>query len=223
MRIKDKPINERPREKLLELGKESLTNSELLSIIIKTGLKEENVETISLNLLNKYKLEDLIDIELEELTSIKGIGKVKAIELLSCIELGKRIYLKQSKKLTKLSTPKEIYEYVKYLFIDKNQEIFYCLYFNNKQELINKKLLFIGTINQSITHPREIFKEAYKLSASTIICIHNHPSNDTTPSNADILFTNSLVEIGKIQGIPIIDHIIVGKDNYYGFLENNKL
>ena len=223
MRIKDKPINERPREKLLELGKESLTDSELLSIIIKTGLKEENVETISLNLLNKYKLEDLIDIELEELTSIKGIGKVKAIELLSCIELGKRIYLKQSKKLTKLSTPKEIYEYVKYLFIDKNQEIFYCLYFNNKQELINKKLLFIGTINQSITHPREVFKEAYKLSASTIICIHNHPSNDTTPSNADILFTNSLVEIGKIQGIPIIDHIIVGKDNYYSFLENNKL
>ena len=223
MRIKDKPLNERPREKLIELGKENLTNSELLSIILKTGLKGENVENISLKLLNKYNIEDLKNISLEELISIKGIGKVKGIELLSCIELGKRIYLKENKKLTKLSTPKDIYNNVKYLFIDKNQEYFYCLYFNNKQELINKKLLFIGTINQSITHPREIFKEAYKLSASTIICIHNHPSNDTTPSKADIEFTKNLVKIGRIQGIPVIDHIIIGSNNYYSFLEHNNL
>jgi len=223
MRIKDKPLNERPREKLLELGKENLTNSELLSILLKTGLKGENVENISLKLLNKYNIEELKDISLEELISIKGIGKVKAIELIASIELGKRIYLKENKKLNKLSTPKDIYEYVKYLFVDKKQEYFYCLYFNNKQELINKKLLFIGTINQSITHPREIFKEAYKLSASTIICIHNHPSNDTTPSKEDIRFTKSLVEIGKIQGIPIIDHIIIGNNNYYSFLEQNKI
>ena len=223
MRIKDKPLNERPREKLIELGKENLTNSELLSIILKTGLKGENVENISLKLLNKYNIEDLKNISLEELISIKGIGKVKGIELLSCIELGKRIYLKENKKLTKLSTPKDIFNNVKYLFIDKNQEYFYCLYFNNKQELINKKLLFIGTINQSITHPREIFKEAYKLSASTIICIHNHPSNDTTPSKADIEFTKNLVKIGRIQGIPVIDHIIIGSNNYYSFLEHNNL
>ena len=223
MRIKDKPLNERPREKLLEVGKENLTNSELLSIIIKTGLKGENVENIAIKLLNKYNLYELKDISLEELISIKGIGKIKAIELLSCVKLEKIIYLKDNKKLTKLSTPKDIFYYVKYLFIDKNQEYFYCLYFNNKQELINKKLLFIGTINQSITHPREIFKEAYKLSASTIICIHNHPSNDTNPSKADIEFTKNLVKIGKIQGIPIIDHIIVGNDNYYSFLEHNNL
>ena len=223
MRIKDKPLNERPREKLLELGKENLTNSELLSIILKTGLKGENVENIAIKLLNKYNLYELKDISLEELISIKGIGKIKAIELLSCIELGKRLYLKDNKKLTKLSTPKDIFNYVKYLFIDKNQEYFYCLYFNNKQELINKKLLFIGTINQSITHPREVFKEAYKLSASTIICIHNHPSNDTTPSKADIEFTKNLVKIGRIQGIPVIDHIIIGNNNYYSFLEHNNL
>ena len=223
MRIKDKPLNERPREKLIELGKENLTNSELLSIILKTGLKGENVENISLKLLNKYNIEELKNISLEELINIKGIGKVKGIELLSCIELGKRIYLKENKKLTKLSTPKDIFNNVKYLFIDKNQEYFYCLYFNNKQELINKKLLFIGTINQSITHPREVFKEAYKLSASTIICIHNHPSNDTTPSKSDIEFTKNLVKIGRIQGIPVIDHIIIGSNNYYSFLEHNNL
>ena len=223
MKLKEKPLKERPREKLLYLGKENLSDSDIISIILKTGLKGENVENISLNLIKKYSLEDLKEIELQELTSIKGIGKVKAIELLACIELGKRIYLKENIKLTKLSTPKDIFNYIKYLFIDKKQEYFYCLYFNNKQELINKKLLFIGTINQSITHPREVFKEAYKLSASTIICIHNHPSNDITPSKADLEFTKTLVEVGKIQGIPIIDHIIVGKNNYYSFLEHNIL
>ena len=223
MRIKDKPLNERPREKLLEVGKENLTNSELLSIIIKTGLKGENVENIAIKLLNKYNLYELKDISLEELISIKGIGKIKAIELLSCIELGKRIYLKDNKKLTKLSTPKDIFYYVKYLFIDKNQEYFYCLYFNNKQELINKKLLFIGTINQSITHPREIFKEAYKVSAYSIICIHNHPSNNVYPSKEDIRFTNNLLKVSKIQGIPLLDHIIVGENTYYSFYENKML
>ena len=221
MRIKEKPLKERPREKLLYLGKENLSDSDIISIILKTGLKGENVENISLNLIKKYSLEDLKEIEFEELTSIKGIGKVKAIELLACIELGKRIYLKENIKLTKLSTPKDIFNYIKYLFIDKKQEYFYCLYFNNKQELLKRKLLFLGTINNSVTHTREIFKEAYKLSASSIVCIHNHPSNDVTPSKADIKFTNCLVKTGNIQGIPIIDHIIVGDSNFYSFYEHN--
>ena len=223
MKIKEKPLNERPREKLLYLGKENLTDSDIISIILKTGLKGENVETISLNLIKKYSLEDLKEIELEELTSIKGIGKVKAIELLACIELGKRIYLKENTKLTKLSTPKDIFNYIKYLFIDKKQEYFYCLYFNNQQELINKKLLFIGTINQSITHPREVFKEAYKLSAYSIICLHNHPSNNTFPSKADDDLTYSLIQIGRIHGIPVLDHIIVGDDNYFSYYDNKKI
>ena len=110
-----------------------------------------------------------------------------------------------------------------YLFHNKKQEYFYCLYFNNKQELIGEKLLFIGTINRSVTHPREIFKEAYRLSASSIVCMHNHPSNDVTPSMEDIDFTNKLVSLGTIQGIPIIDHLIVGQNKYFSFSDNGLL
>ena len=222
-KIKDIPTNERPRERLKEVGVENLSDKELLSIILKTGTKDKNVSDLALDILNKYSLSNLKDITINNLTKIKGIGEVKAIELIASIELGKRIFLKEKPTNKNLTSPKEIYEYTKYLFYDKKQEYFYALYFNNKQQLLNTKLLFIGTINQSITHPREVFKEAYLLSASSIICIHNHPSTDTTPSNADITFTKALIEIGKIQNIPILDHIIVGDDNYYSFYEHKNI
>ena len=218
--IKEIPKEERPRERLKEVGVENLTNVELLSIILKTGTKNRNVKELSIDILKEYNMSDLKDISINDLTKIKGIGEVKAIELISAIELGKRILLKEPKILEKLDNPKEIWESSRYLLNNKKQEYFYCLYFDNKQKLINYKLLFIGTVNQSIVHPREVFKEAYRLSASSIICIHNHPSNDITPSNTDITFTKNLVKIGLIQGIPIIDHIIVGDTNYYSFYEN---
>lgn len=222
-KIKEIPINERPRERLKEVGVENLSDKELISIILKTGTKEKNVSDLALDILNKYSLSDLKNISINNLIKIKGIGEVKAIELIAAIELGKRIFLKEKTNKKDLTSPEEIYKYTKYLFYDKKQEYFYALYFNNKQQLLKTKLLFIGTINQSITHPREVFKEAYLLSASSIICLHNHPSNDTTPSHADITFTKALIEIGKIQNIPILDHIIVGDDNYYSFYEHNSL
>jgi len=222
-KIKEIPKKERPRERLKEVGVENLSDKELISIILKTGTKEKNVSDLALELLNKYSLSDLKNITINNLIKIKGVGEVKAIELISSIELGKRIFLKEKTKKKELTTPEEIYKYTKYLFHSKKQEYFYALYFNSKQQLLSTKLLFIGTINQSITHPREVFKEAYLLSASSIICLHNHPSNDTNPSKADISFTKALIEIGKIQNIPILDHIIVGDDNYYSFYEHNSL
>ena len=222
-KIKEYPKEERPRERLKKVGRENLTDKELVAIILKTGTKEKNVEEVSLELLKKYSLIKFKELTINEITSIKGIGEVKAIELLAAIELGKRIYLRDSKKLKKIECAKKIWEDARYLMNDLKQEHFYCYYFNNKQELIKRKLIFIGTINSSITHPREIFKEAYLLSASTIVCLHNHPSNDTTPSQADIKFTNELVKIGKIQKIPVIDHIIVGEDNYYSFYEHQDI
>ena len=222
-RIKEIPKEERPRERLKEVGVEQLTNVEILSIILKTGTKNKNVKDLAIDILNHYDLNKLKDISINDLMKIKGIGEVKAIELLASIELGKRILLKDVKKLEILDNPKIIWESSRYLLNDKKQEYFYCLYFDNKQRLIKRKLLFMGTINRSITHMREIFKEAYKLSASSIVCIHNHPSNDTTPSHADITFTKALIEIGKIQNIPILDHIIVGDDNYYSFYEEGAI
>lgn len=222
-KIKEIPIDERPRERLINYGASNITDKELISIILKTGLKNKNVEDIAIELLNTYSLQDLKDIEINDLTKIKGIGQTKAVELLASIELGKRIFLKEEIKGQKLVTPKQIWTDARYLLNGKKQEHFYCYYFNNKQELIKRKLIYIGTINSSITHTREVFKEAYKLSASSIVCIHNHPSDDTTPSKADITFTNNLIQTGEIQGIPVLDHIIVGDTNYYSFYEHNNI
>lgn len=194
-----------------------------MAIILKTGTKDKNVTDIAIEILKKYSLENLKEVTIQQLISIKGIGEVKAIELLSAIELGKRIFLKQKLPLKKLTNPKEIWEDTKYLFNNQKQEQFYCLYFNNQHQLIERKLLFMGTINKSIVHPREVFKEAYKLSASSIICLHNHPSGNIMPSVEDVKLTSSLVKIGNIQGIPVLDHIIVNEDSYYSFYEHHNI
>lgn len=220
MKIKNIPIEERPRERFLEVGVENLSNEELLSIILKSGTKNKSVKDLALEILNKYKVDNLKDISFYELLKIKGIGKVKAIELISSIELGKRIFVSgKSIKKEKWSNPKNIYMNNKYLFLNKKQECFYCFYFNNNQELIERRLLFMGTINRSCVHPREIFKYAYLNSASSIICIHNHPSGNILPSKEDIRFTKAIKEIGDTFGIPLVDHIIVGDEAYYSFYE----
>jgi len=219
-KIKELPINERPRERLKNVGVNNLTDKELISIILKTGTKDKNVNELSLDILSKYNLIDLKDVTLNDLIKIKGIGEVKGIELIASIELGKRIFLKETNKLTKLENPKKIWEDAKYLFNNLKQEYFYCYYFNNKQELIERKLIYMGTINTSVTHTREIFKEAYLVSASSIVCLHNHPSGDITPSKEDILFTKALMKTGEIQRIPVVDHIIVSDNNYFSFYEN---
>lgn len=222
-KIKEIPLTERPRERLKLIGKENLSDKELLAIILKTGTKERNVTELALDILNNYPLSKIEDVNLNQLIKIKGVGEVKAIELLACIEIGKRIYIKKSQTLTELKNAQEIYLATRYLFINKKQEYFYALYFNNKRQLLETKLLFMGTVNESIVHPREVFKEAYCVSASYIVCIHNHPSNDTTPSNADILFTNKIMETGIIHGIKVVDHIISGHNNFYSFYEKEKI
>lgn len=223
-RVKDIPSSERPRERLIQVGPNYLSNEELLSIILKTGTKNRNVKEVALDLLSRYQLEDFKDISIHQLTKVKGIGVVKSIELVASIELGKRIFLNGSEmKLQKFNNAYDIWKNSKYLFAGMKQECFYCFYLNNKNQLIERKLLFMGTINQSITHPREIFKEAYRLSASSIICVHNHPSNDINPSKADILFTEKVMKTGYIQGIPVLDHIIVGDDNYYSFYDHKDI
>ena len=150
---------------------------------------------------------------------INGIGKVKAIELIASIELGKRVYTNAYKEKIKISNSYDIYTYFKTKLKDKKQEYFYVLYLDNKKKIIENKLLYVGTINKSVVHPREIFKNAYLNSASYIVCIHNHPSGDPHPSKEDILLTKNLKEIGKLNNIPILDHIIIGDVSYYSFFE----
>ena len=220
--IKQLPETERPRERLKQIGPENLSNKELIAIILKTGTKNKNVTDLALEVIKEYPIETLKDISLPALKKIKGIGETKAIELLASIELGKRIFAIKPKKLKKLSSAQEIYQSNKHLFFNKNQEHLYVLYFNSNSELLETKLMFIGTINESIAHPREIFEEAYRLSATYIVCIHNHPSNNTTPSKADVEFTEALRQTGIIHGIKLIDHIIFGYNNFFSFYENKK-
>ena len=223
--FKELPNTEKPRERLVNKGKESLSNEELLSIILKTGTKDKSVKEVSFELLNLVKdIRNLKDVSIKTLTNIKGIGKVKAIELLAVIELGKRIYEEvNDNDLISCTNPVNIINYFNYLFKDKKQEEFYVIFLDNKKKYISKKLLFVGSINYSIVHPREIFKEAYLYSASSIICIHNHPSGDPYPSKEDDNITIKIKEIGLIHGISLIDHIIIGKNNYYSYYENKKI
>lgn len=218
--IKDIPISERPRERLIEYGVDSLSNEELLSIILKTGTKNNSVKKLSINILQKYNnITNLKDININDIMKINGIGKVKAIELIASIELGKRVYTNAYKEKIKISNSYDIYTYFKTKLKDKKQEYFYVLYLDNKKKIIENKLLYVGTINKSVVHPREIFKNAYLNSASYIVCIHNHPSGDPHPSKEDILLTKNLKEIGKLNNIPILDHIIIGDVSYYSFFE----
>ena len=221
--IKDIPLNERPRERLINKGVEYLSNEDLLAILLKTGTKDYSVKVLASNILKQIEdINNLKEINLESLIKIKGIGKVKACEILAAIELGKRLNKKiDNLNQIKIYSSSSIYEYYQDKLGDKLQENFYCVYLDTKNHIIKDKLLFIGTINESLIHPREIFKEAYLLSASSIICIHNHPSGNVNPSNNDIIMTKQLIEVGKILGIKVLDHIIIGKNNYFSFSDND--
>ncbi len=220
--IKDIPLSERPRERLLAKGVEYLSNEELLAILLKTGTKDYSVKVLASNILKQLDdINNLKTISLESLIKIKGIGQAKACEILAAIELGKRL----NEKITcinqiKVYSSDSIYEYYKDKLNDQKQEHFYCVYLDTKNHIIKDKLLFIGTINESLIHPREIFKEAYLSSASSIICVHNHPSGNVNPSNNDIIMTKQLKEAGQLLGIRVLDHIIIGKDLYFSFNDN---
>lgn len=222
-KIKELPLSDRPVERLINSGSESLSNQELLAIILKTGTKDLSSKELALEILKKRDIKDLANIRLEELLSIKGIGIKKASVLLATLELSKRINEKVDTIKYKMNKPELIFEYYKNKLINKKQEYFYAVYLDLKGKIIKDKLLFIGTINYSIVTPREIFKEAYLIEASSIIIIHNHPTGDVIPSSNDIDTTHKLIDVGNTLGIKVLDHVIIGKDKYYSFLENGDI
>lgn len=224
-KLKEIPKEERPRERLINYGKESLSNEELLAIILKTGTKNISVKELASKILVKIgDIKNFSSMNYQMLRSIPGIGTAKACSLLAVIELSKRISRSyETLNNVSIKSTEIAFEYFKNIFEDKKQEYFYCIYLDNKKKVIETKLLFMGTLNQSIVHPREVFKEAYLLSASSIICIHNHPSGNVQPSREDIELTKRLSSIGMLMGIKLVDHLIIGSDEYFSFLENNLL
>lgn len=223
LKMKELPKNERPRERLIKSGVEQLNNEELISILLQSGNKNYTVKELSCDLLKEIDgIKGLEEITYEHLLKIKGIGSAKACLLLSAIELGKRVSQKEIQNV-QIINAEMVFEYYKKRLENKKQEYFYCIYLDHRKKMIKEKLLFIGTINQSLVHPREIFKEAYLMSASSIICVHNHPSDQLFPSKADFELTKRLYEIGKLLGIPLNDHVIVGSSGYYSFYENQDI
>jgi DNA repair protein RadC len=218
--IRDFPQAERPRERLLTDGPESLSNHELLAIILRTGTKDESVLQLSSRLLKKFEgLRMLKDATVEEITSIKGIGLAKAVQIIASLELGRRIGRLQYEDRYVIRSPEDAAKYVMEDMRFLTQEHFVSVYLNTKNQVIHKKTIFIGSLNASIVHPREVYKEALKRSAASIICIHNHPSGDPTPSREDIEVTKRLAECGKIIGIELLDHLIIGEQKYVSLKE----
>ncbi len=222
VKIKELPVLERPYEKLEYYGVESLSNEELLAVLLRTGSKNLSSKELATKVLTTFSsLIELSEVTYEKLLEIKGIGRSKACTLLSALELFKRI---EQERLTiknqKLTSSQMVYEYYRFKIGNEKQECFYVVYLDNSKNIIRDKLLFKGTNNYSIVHPREIFKEAYLLSASAIICVHNHPSGNVVPSREDREMTSRISQIGELLGIQLLDHLIIGSKNYYSFLEN---
>ena len=223
MKIKEIPKNERPVERLILNGSEFLSNEELLSILIKTGNKKYNSKELASIILRECN-GDLSCINYSMLSKLNGIGDVKSACILAGIELGKRANKKVlSINNIQITSTDIVFKYYRDIFINKKQEYFYCVFLDTNKVVIKEKLLFIGTLDYSVVHPREVFKEAVLVSASSIICVHNHPSGNVIPSKNDFEITKRLVSIGDMLGIKVIDHVIIGSEKYYSFLENGDI
>ncbi|MEM4397359.1 MAG: DNA repair protein RadC [Candidatus Woesearchaeota archaeon] len=222
-KIKDLPDDSKPRERLKKYGIKALTNAELLAIILNKGTKERNVLDLSNELLKKNNLKSLADLSLTELQKIKGIGFAKACQILSCFEIAKRFNSIRDEKLIKITNPEDVFSLLASEFKDEKKEHFIALFLDVKKNLIKKEIIFIGTLDTSIIHPREILKSAIKESASAIILSHNHPSGDPMPSNEDIEITKILINACKLISIPLLDHVIIGNKTFFSLRELKEL
>ncbi|WP_057561679.1 RadC family protein [Paraclostridium sordellii] len=214
-------LEERPREKMLNNGEKSLSNAELLAIILRTGTKKQSVLELANYILNKDSqgIRWLKDITVQELCEIDGIGISKATQIKAALELGIRISSAKPTKY-KVTNPWDIYKYYMESLRYLNKEIFKIILLNTKNEIICDIDVSVGTLNMSLVHPREVFREAIKRNSNKIILIHNHPSGNIEPSNEDKNVTLRLIKCGDLIGIEVIDHIIIGDGLYYSFKEN---
>ena len=222
--IKDVPKEDRPRERAIRLGASHLTNQEILAILLGSGTKLESVMMLANRVLMHFEgLKLLHDATFEELTAIKGIGHAKGVQILAAIELGKRMSQYKPDDKYVIRSPDDGANYVMEEMRLLKQEHFVVLFLDTKNHVIHRQTIFVGSLNASIVHPREVFREAVKRSAASIILTHNHPSGDPSPSQEDIHVTRRLVEAGKIMGIEVLDHIIIGNRKFVSLKEKGYL
>lgn len=221
-KIKDLPKHKRPREKLSERGAESLSDAELLAILIRTGRAGKSALDIAKEAMKKYPLSKLLSITQKELIAIKGLENTKVITIKAALELGRRAAGSFNDSLPILSSVKETVAQLANLR-GKQKEYFVVLYLNARKQLIHKEIVSIGALTETLAHPREVFEPAIRLFASSVVLAHNHPSKNMEVSEADIKLTEKLIQSGTILDVEVLDHIIVTDNGYISFKEKGLL
>jgi DNA repair protein RadC len=219
LKIKDFPIDERPRERLIKAGPKPLSDAELLAVILRTGNKKENVLELAKRLINEYNLKTLSRIRVNSLKKIFGIGEAKACQIIACFEIGRRTACLKNGRCKKINSAKDIANRLMAELSNLKKEYFIGIFLDSRKKIIKKETIFIGSLDSSIIHPREIFKIALAESAAAVILIHNHPSGDPIPSQEDIEITKQIIKAGEIIGIQVLDHIIIGDRKYISLKE----
>ncbi len=217
-KIKDLPKSDRPREKLIEKGVQNLKDEELLAILLRTGREGKSATDMAKEILKKYPGRKLLKMSYEDLIKIEGISDGKACTILAAVELVKRSLKIKEETLPVIKSVDDVVAQAVYMR-DKRREHFMVIYLNARNEMIYKKPMFIGTLNASLVHPREIFAMALEKNAASIILAHNHPSGDSEPSQDDIDITKRIKEAGFIMGISVLDHVIITKNKAFSFKE----
>ncbi len=224
VKVKEMLASERPREKALKYGIEKLSNRELVALLLRCGYKGTSVLQLADTLIHEANgLASMGKMSLDDFMSIKGISEAKAMMFLACFELTKRASYENLTNQQAINSPKEIADYLMKKIGNKQQEHFVVLFLNTKHTIIAEETLFVGSLNTSVVHAREIYKAAITHGCARILISHNHPSNDCEPSNQDMQVTQQLDEVGQLVGISLLDHIIVGHNNYFSFKENQLL
>ena len=217
--VRDLPIDERPREKLMAAGAACLSNVELLAILLRTGTRENSVLRVAEQVLARYKdvgITAMMSMSVAELSSVQGVGAVKAATILAAVELGRRLSQKAAEKVEIVHGPEDVAHYAMPRFRFEQKEHFAVMLLNTKNHIL-------GLTDVSIVHPREVFQTALRYAAAAMILIHNHPSGDPSPSREDINVTQRLVKAGKIMDIPVLDHIILGDNRFVSIKEKGLL
>lgn len=220
MRIKDIPVMDRPREKLIKYGPQKLKDEELLALIIGSGRKGESAIEISKKIFRKVGTDNFFDLNLNSISNFSGLGKAKSASLIAALELGKRIYLKKQTSL--IFSPKDVWEKMSDLRNSK-KEHFVVFYLDVRNQVIKREIISIGTLNTSLVHPREVFEPAVRNNAAQILISHNHPSGDSSASTEDIVITKRLYQAGELMGIELVDHVIVSEKDFYSMKERGQM
>ena len=212
LRLKDQPASERPRERLAERGPDALTHAELIAILLRTGLKGANAVEVGRQLLQKFgSLQALAQTSVDDLRSVKGIGRDKAVTLMAAFALARAMAKDLQRESPVLDNPEAIVRLLREQNLVKNVETFQVLLLNTRRRLIRVSEIAHGTLDTLLVHPREVFKAAIAANAAAIVLAHNHPSGDPTPSEADIKVTRDLIRAGQLLKIEVLDHVIIGR------------